>query len=122
MTARDELRGTLANTVCNASNYTRRAQPYLLGSDMSTVLDKTADAILAAGYRKPRTITTAEELDALPDGSIVRDAKGFAWQKYRRPISQNPAWFAATRDDDFYNSSDFIDANRTPISVLWEQS
>ena len=30
-----------------------------------------ADAILAAGYSKPRTITTAEELDALPVGSVV---------------------------------------------------
>lgn len=33
-----------------------------------------ADAILAAGYSKPRTITTAEELDALPEGSAVLDA------------------------------------------------
>lgn len=31
-----------------------------------------ADAILDAGYRKPRTVTTAKELDALPHGSIVR--------------------------------------------------
>lgn len=30
-----------------------------------------ADAILAAGYRRPRTITTVEELDALPNGSVV---------------------------------------------------
>lgn len=71
---RDQLRGTLANTICNASLYARRAQPYLLGSDMSDVLDKTADAIVAAGYRKPRTITTVEELDALPEGSVIRDA------------------------------------------------
>jgi hypothetical protein len=32
-----------------------------------------ADAILAAGYSKPRMITTAEELDALPDDSVVLD-------------------------------------------------
>jgi hypothetical protein len=142
-TARDELRGTLANTICNASLYTKRAQPYLLGSDMSEVLDKTADAILAAGYRKPltiendklviddhgnlllevdgctcassglgpeyaschevgcgheylddltaplaragyrkpRTITTAEELDALPVGSVVLH-HGRSFQRY----------------------------------------
>ena len=30
-----------------------------------------ADAILAAGYRKPRTITTVEQLDALPPGSVL---------------------------------------------------
>ncbi len=28
-------------------------------------------AILAAGYSKPRTITTTEELDELPTGSVV---------------------------------------------------
>lgn len=30
-----------------------------------------ADAILAAGYRKPQQVTTEEELDALPPGSVV---------------------------------------------------
>lgn len=53
---RDELRGALANTICNATNYPRRAQPYLLGGDMSTVLNKTADALLAAGYHKHSTM------------------------------------------------------------------
>lgn len=33
-----------------------------------------ADSILAAGYSKPRTITTVEELDALPAGSVVLEA------------------------------------------------
>jgi hypothetical protein len=40
-----------------------------------------ADVILAAGYRKPRTVTTVEELDALPDDSAVRDAQGFIYVK-----------------------------------------
>jgi len=35
-----------------------------------------ADAVLAAGYRKPRTITTMEELNALPVGSVFRDPDG----------------------------------------------
>jgi len=30
-----------------------------------------ADSILAAGYRKPRIVTTCEELDALDDDSLV---------------------------------------------------
>jgi hypothetical protein len=76
VSARDELRGTLSNTICNASNYTKRAQPYLLGSDMSAVLDKTADNILAAGYSKPRTVTTAEELDALAEGAVILSDEG----------------------------------------------
>ena len=34
-----------------------------------------ADAIIAAGWRPPaRTVTTVEELDALPKGSVVRGA------------------------------------------------
>jgi hypothetical protein len=75
---------------------------------MSIVLDKTADAILAAGYRKmelgeaaarfvgeelrskgwikPRTITTAEELDAAIAAAfedaghvVVSDSRGRPW-------------------------------------------
>lgn len=35
---------------------------------------RLADAILRAGYRKPRTITTVEELSRLPHGAIIRDS------------------------------------------------
>jgi len=57
MNARDELRDII------------------LDFDVShiTEAEVIAEAILAAGYRKPRTITTAEELEALPEGSVVRD-------------------------------------------------
>jgi len=41
------------------------------GESPSSADDDAADAILAAGYVKPRTITTVEELDALPIGSVV---------------------------------------------------
>ncbi|WP_432679358.1 hypothetical protein ACRAJ3_11475 [Rhodococcus pyridinivorans] len=34
-----------------------------------------ADAILAAGYRKLRTITTVEELEALPEDSIIHEGE-----------------------------------------------
>ncbi|WP_064442279.1 hypothetical protein [Hoyosella altamirensis] len=33
-----------------------------------------ADHLIREGWRKPRTITTVEELDTLPTGSIVRGA------------------------------------------------
>lgn len=48
----------------------------------------TPDYVLAAalrgspyldGYRKPRTITTAEELDALPTKSAILDRNGTPW-------------------------------------------
>lgn len=35
----------------------------------------------AAGYTEPRTITTAEDMDALPVGSVVLDLEGHAWGK-----------------------------------------
>lgn len=35
-----------------------------------------ADAVLAAGYRRPRTITTAEELDALRKDSLLTSQFG----------------------------------------------
>ena len=39
-------------------------------------VDGMADRILAAGYRKSRTITTPEELEALPSGSVILDSDG----------------------------------------------
>lgn len=41
-----------------------------------------ADAILAAGFRKPRLIETAEELDALPFESVVKTADGDVWESF----------------------------------------
>jgi len=38
---------------------------------------KAVERILAAGYRRPRTITTVEELDALPHASVVLDASNY---------------------------------------------
>jgi hypothetical protein len=50
-----------------------------------------ADELLAAGYRKPRTITTAEELDALPIWSVVRDGDGWVWEACSRTwAGENP--------------------------------
>lgn len=35
-----------------------------------------ADLVIKSGYRRPRTITTAEELDALHDRSVVSTSAG----------------------------------------------
>lgn len=114
MNERDELRGTLSNTICNASNYTRRAQPYLLGSDMSEVLDKTTNAILAAGYRRHRTITTAEDLDALPVGSVIKDRDRDVCQRFRT------GWRAMIHED--HNDPWLTDTMEIalPATVLYE--
>jgi hypothetical protein len=40
-----------------------------------------AEEIIAAGFHRDRTITTAEELDALPALSVGLDADGDVWQR-----------------------------------------
>ena len=57
-----------------------------------------ADAILAAGYVKPRTITTVEELAELDGGTIIRAVKsehnphGLCFEKYGKEwLALDPA-------------------------------
>jgi len=50
-----------------------------LNCDAETHEQHAASIILAAGYSKPRTITTAEELDALGWKATVLDANGCVW-------------------------------------------
>jgi hypothetical protein len=54
---------------------------------------KAVERILAAGYVKPRTVTTVEELDALPVGAVVRSDIGVVYEKdayFNEP--DNPFW------------------------------
>jgi hypothetical protein len=50
-----------------------------------------SDAILAAGYRRPRTITTVEELDALRFQAVVLDAYGtpYVCERHRTDGTRN---------------------------------
>ena len=72
MSERDE-REELAQVICTIDG------PATIGGR------ELAQGILDAGYRKPRTITTAEELDALPVGSVVLDADNVACQRMKLP-------------------------------------
>lgn len=67
--------------------------------------------------RQPEIVATETELDELPGGSIIRDAKGAGWQKYNK-ISEKPAWVPATRQEGFYYSANLVEAGRTPVAVL----
>jgi hypothetical protein len=49
---------------------------------------KAVERILAAGYRKPRTVTTVEELDALPELSVIRNPD-WVWER------SESEWFGA---------------------------
>ena len=50
-------------------------------------------APIIADATTPRTITAVEELDALPDGSIIRSGDGLPFQK------DDGAWVQLTGDD-----------------------
>lgn len=55
-----------------------------------------ADAILAAGYRRPRTITTAEELAALGHGSVIRSEHRHYWVAHKEDgMGADQGWAAA---------------------------
>jgi hypothetical protein len=71
-TARDQLAGELLGVLAVASNFPQHAQVRLLGQDMRPLAEKCSDAILAAGWRPPaRVVTTVEERDALPRGTVL---------------------------------------------------
>jgi predicted NAD/FAD-dependent oxidoreductase len=55
-------------------------------------MSETADAILAAGYSKPRTITAVEELDALTVDSVVKDHVGDIWERKENSESERALW------------------------------
>jgi len=75
-----------------------------------------ADGLIAKGYAKPRTITTAEELDALPDGCVILDRGCVAWQK--RDAGNDPLWHAA-RNRTLRRDTGAL-AERLPATVLYE--
>lgn len=74
-----------------------------------------ADAVLAAGYTKPRTITTPEELEALPHGSVVMDVNGDVARKLAY------GWHVLVTESAFdawlYGPAEGVDL---PATVLYE--
>jgi hypothetical protein len=70
-----------------------------------------AEAILADGYRKPRTITTVEELEALPDNTVIRDSEPATLQLV------DGQWFVPGHDQPWY-----VESIDLPVTVLHEPS
>jgi len=74
-------------------------------------------AILAAGFRKPHKVTTAEELDALGVGSVVRDGEGMVFE--RDYVNTNPgdtSWWLETGSSRDYQTSTIT----LPATVIYE--
>jgi hypothetical protein len=74
---------------------------------------RAADAILAAGYSKPRTITTAEELDALPYGSVILDPLGVSLHK-----NEFTGWRASNGAKNI--TAEMLEHEALPATVLHE--
>ena len=82
VSARDELLKLHAPLTMGAQKqpeYRDNTESALHG--YSEGVEHALDTVWAKGYRKPRAITTAEELDALPDGSAILDGSGDVAQK-----------------------------------------
>ena len=78
---------------------------------------KAVERILAAGYRKPRTITTAEELDALPEGTVVLS------ESYHSGVDGMALSFQRWYDGDWHRggrSGSTHPDNFLPATVLYE--
>jgi hypothetical protein len=75
-----------------------------------------ADALLAAGYRKPRTVTTAEDLDQLDESAILRSRGGDAFQQ-GEDFHQRKGWFMNGTVDPLTSMQV---AKFGPFSVLFE--
>lgn len=80
MTDRDELARAIGDALDDSSEehfgYSDTKSVSWTTLDGKWDLRETADHLIAAGYRKPRTITTLEELNSLPVGSVIRDPNG----------------------------------------------
>lgn len=77
---------------------------------------KAVERILAAGYRKPRTINSADELDALPVESAVVDWTGRVYQKDAEDDAPELPWWMMTGDQRRYPAKRIT----LPATVLHE--
>lgn len=72
-----------------------------------------ADSLIAAGYRKPRTVTTAEALGALPFEAVIRDAEGHVLERWGD--AEHVQW--STPGCKWFVPADQI---ALPVTVLYE--
>ena len=86
----------------------------ILGRTVTTAVE----AILAAGYRKPRTITTVEELDALPYESVIVDAYDTPYVCERHKLDGTCNEWRMAGMGGLFTSDDVL--LHGPAAVAWE--
>jgi len=122
MSERDELADLLAKhedcafsasgvLVCTCGT---AMQPNEAQWDLANLAGHQADTLLAAGYRRPRTVTTEAELEALPKGSVVLDSYGSAMKK------DGHYWFDASSYDMPMTALYIYENDFLPATVLHE--
>lgn len=121
MSARDELAHLLFITD-NSGARDVEAEWRAAGGKQLIYIYAMADALLAVGYSKPRTITTAKELDALPVGSVIRTS-GIDFQTEARVAVKTGFWMNESEwevadAEDFCLDSEELDD--LPATVLHE--
>lgn len=65
----------------------------------------------------PRTITTAAELDALPEGSVVRDREGDVWIKGDDEDHNGDEWYGTKYNRSTAFNSEWV-ADYGPVTLL----
>lgn len=73
-----------------------------LVNDMAS--EDLADEIFKAGYRKPRIISTVEELNALPVRSVIREAHGYIMEKL------SDGWYTPAIESKYRGVNTFVPA------------
>lgn len=112
-TQRDELAELIAN-----AEYPNMEPPWSERKDRSPVKwysRKYADAVIAAGWTKPRTVTTVEELHGLPLGSVIIDSDPCVLQMLEKSAIGGAEW-AQPNEERIYPSGHVT----LPATVLYE--
>jgi len=103
------------------------------GTGLVGASSEAARQILAAGYRKPRTISTEADLESLPIGSVIwafdfRSGDSDSWQLFDDVIQLTDedgdiakrAWVSSAYQDEHSSNRVLLRTNGHPITVLYE--
>ena len=86
------------------------------GGRWTTYPHVTAAAVLAAGYHKPRTITTVEEVAECEESTVLRSAIGNVYVKDADLDDESITWWTAGGTEHEYPN----DRIALPATVLYE--
>ena len=111
---RDELAKLLFVTD-NSAAADVEAEWRAAGGQQLAYIYAMADALIAAGYRKNRTISAAEELEALPVQSVIRGK--FTAEKWAD--EEGELWYVAGKGMR-WDTEQLVQRGALPATVLFE--